>query len=171
MLPRTCSAPMHIKCATRSGLDVPRTRARSGFPRWVTRRQISVPRRPVAPTTRIMAAISWARGPWVIRGVYVGDGPGSLAVQLQDRLTLGPREMLRAGGPVAERAGDESPGRRAIKPLTHSKMQSALDDRRVLGLRMPVRKHLEPVGKPQAHREHSGLRWIPLEDRQLRALG
>src|SRR6267142_4213415 len=168
--PRTCSAPMLFKCATRSGLDVPRTRARSGFPRWVTRRQISAPRRPVAPTTRIMVAISWARGPWVVLRVYVGDGPRSLAVQLQNRLALGPSEVLRARGPVSERPGDESPGRRAIKPLTHSKMQSALDDRRVLGLRVPVRKHLEAVRKPQAHREHSGLGWISLQDGHLRAL-
>src|SRR2546422_6170130 len=168
--PRTGSAPATFRLATLSGFEVSLTNARTGFPRWDKRLQISPPSDPVAPTTRIMVTVSRARGARVVRRVYVGDGPGSLAVQLQNRLALGPGEVLRARGPVSERARDESPGRRAIKPLTHSKMQSALDDRRVLGLRVPVRKHLEAVRKPQAHREHSGLGWISLQDGHLRAL-
>src|SRR3989442_14900787 len=61
--PRTRSAPARASRATLSGLDVSLTSARTGFPRCASRRQISPPRRPVAPTTRITVTLSraWSR--------------------------------------------------------------------------------------------------------------
>src|SRR5207247_2965272 len=97
----------------------------------------------------------------------VGDGPGPLTVQLQNRLALGPGEMPRPRGPVAERTGDQRSRGRTIEPLPHPQVERAGHDRHVLGLRVPMRKHLEAVRESQAHRENAGLRRIDIKEGHL----
>src|SRR5262249_46951523 len=81
----------------------------------------------------------------IVVGVDVVDGPRALPVDLNDRLALGPSEVLHAGGHAG--VGPRGQGRALllVELASHAEVESAGDDREAFVLGMRVRSDLVAV--------------------------
>src|SRR5205807_4672333 len=100
---------------------------------------------------------------WIVSRVDVGDAPRPVAMELDDRRSLGEGVVARALGDGVETTRLHLFGGRLVEGIAHSHVEAAVDDGDVLVCGMEVGRHLVVWRQAQPDRKLGLLRHVAVE--------